>query len=169
MMFGGFQGWSLLKGGLSVGADLVVYPTRLFDLSCHTMSASLACPCDPARHYAQCCGPIHQGRDAKSAEQLMRSRYSAYALNLNEYLLNSWHPSSRPSSLSDDEAGSTRWLGLKIKRHEENGNNALVEFIARYRVGGTPAVRMHETSRFVRLAGRWYYLDGELHSPPPPR
>ncbi len=94
----------------------------------------------------------------------MRSRYTAYALRLDAYLLSTWHSSTRPSmlALADGAEGATRWLGLAVKAHRQQGETAVVEFIARYRIGGAPAQRLHETSRFVREDGRWYYLDGLL-------
>jgi len=90
----------------------------------------------------------------------MRSRYSAYVLGLRDYLLRSWHAGTRPAALELDPA--TRWLGLEVKRHiGSDADHAEVEFVARYRVGGGSAVRLHERSRFVREDGHWYYLDGE--------
>ena len=92
----------------------------------------------------------------------MRSRYSAYALGLEPYLLDTWHASTRPPSLDLAEEASTRWLGLEIRRHEAHDDaHAIVEFVARYKCGGR-AYRLHETSRFCREEGRWYYLDGEF-------
>ena len=121
-----------------------------------------ACPCDPSRPYAACCGPLHAGAPAADAQALMRSRYSAYVLGLREYVLATWHPSTRPPVLELDPA-ATRWLGLDVKRHRSDGADAAtVEFVARYRVGGGSAVRLHEVSRFLREDGRWYYLDGEF-------
>ncbi|NUO76331.1 MAG: hypothetical protein HOQ32_09985 [Lysobacter sp.] len=121
-----------------------------------------ACPCDPSRPYAACCGPLHAGAPAADAQALMRSRYSAYVLGLREYVLATWHPSTRPTELELDPA-ATRWLGLDVKRHRADGADAAtVEFVARYRVGGGSAVRLHEVSRFLREDGRWYYLDGEF-------
>lgn len=121
-----------------------------------------ACPCNPARPYAACCGPLHAGVAAADAQALMRSRYSAYALGLRDYVLATWHPSTRPAALELDPA-ATRWLGLEVKRHRADGEDAAtVEFVARYRVGGGSAVRLHEVSRFLREDGRWYYLDGEF-------
>ena len=88
----------------------------------------------------------------------MRSRYSAFVLKLEPYLLATWHPDTRPASLDlvDD---ATKWLGLEVERHELDGDRATVEFIARYKVGGK-ASRLHETSRFIRENGRWFYIDG---------
>ncbi|MDB5970568.1 MAG: hypothetical protein JWQ90_3018 [Hydrocarboniphaga sp.] len=124
------------------------------------------CPCDEQRLYASCCAPLHEGAVARSAEALMRSRYSAYVLKLEPYLLATCHPSTRPESLAfgDGDLQAPKWLGLKILRHETapDGDTALVEFVARFRVGGGSAQRMRETSRFLRVDGRWLYLDGDV-------
>jgi SEC-C motif domain protein len=91
----------------------------------------------------------------------MRSRYSAYVLKQEDFLLATWHPATRPSEL-DLAADGTKWLGLEVKRHEaRDDNHATVEFVARYRIAGR-GHRLHELSRFVREDGRWYYRDGEL-------
>ncbi len=91
----------------------------------------------------------------------MRSRYSAYVLGLDEYLLATWHPSSRPAQVGPREAG-LRWLGLDVRQHLQQGEDAAtVSFVARSKLGGR-AQRLAETSRFVREAGRWYYVDGDL-------
>ena len=88
----------------------------------------------------------------------MRSRYSAYVLGLREYLLVTWHDSTRPQVLEMEPA--TRWLGLDVKQHVVTGvDTAEVEFVARYRIGGGSAVRLQEHSRFVWEQGRWFYLD----------
>jgi SEC-C motif domain protein len=127
------------------------------------MSASEACPCGSGRPYLECCGPLHAS-DARgvSAEAVMRSRYSAYVLKLSDYLLASWHPSTRPGSLDLAEDDGTKWLGLEIKRCEQQDeNHATVEFVARYRIAGR-GHRLHELSRFVREDGRWFYVDGDI-------
>lgn len=92
----------------------------------------------------------------------MRSRYAAYVLRREDYLLATWAPAMRPVALELDAEPAPKWLGLEIKRHEMTGaDSAVVEFVARYKLGGR-AHRLHETSRFVREFGRWYYLDGEI-------
>ena len=92
----------------------------------------------------------------------MRSRYSAYVLGLEPYLLATWHAGTRPTALDLDKETSPRWLGLDIKRHQATSpDSAVVEFVARYKTGGR-AHRLHEVSRFVREDGRWYYVDGEF-------
>jgi SEC-C motif-containing protein len=121
------------------------------------------CPCGNVAGYARCCGPFHDGAVAPTAEMLMRSRYSAYVLKREDYLLATWHPSTRPAHLKlATQQPATTWLGLNVKYHEEDGEHATVEFIARLRYGGGKAQRMHEISRFVRDDGCWYYLDGRF-------
>ncbi len=126
------------------------------------VSRSAGCPCDSGQPYPDCCGRLHDGQPAASALELMRARYSAYVLGLETYLLGSWHSSTRPESLPGLTDGATRWLGLQVRRHEcPSAETAIVEFVARYRVGGKPAVRLHEISRFVFEDAAWFYVDGE--------
>ena len=91
----------------------------------------------------------------------MRSRYSAYVLGHHDYILATWHPRTRPAELPGAEPG-LRWLGLEVRSvSTADDTHAVVEFVARHKRGGR-AGRLHETSRFEREAGRWYYVDGEL-------
>ena len=123
----------------------------------------MPCPCNPSTNYASCCQPLHDGAPAATAEALMRSRYSAYVLGLRDYLAVTWHPATRPEPLELDDRPGLRWLGLEIRRHAVMGDDtAVVEFIARCKPGGAPAVRLHEVSRFERVEGRWLYVDGEF-------
>lgn len=120
------------------------------------------CPCG-APGYAACCGRYHNGTPAPDAEALMRSRYSAYVLKLESYLLATWHPGTRPAAL-DLASDDAKWLELEVKNHlPETPGRATVEFVARYKIGGR-AHRLHEISRFVREDGRWYYVDGTFPS-----
>jgi SEC-C motif-containing protein len=126
-----------------------------------------ACPCGrvDARGqplvWANCCGRyLDHDTPAPDAESLMRSRYSAFARVRRDYLLATWHASTRPSQLELDAAA--KWLGLEIRSQRElDADHAEVEFVARYREAGR-AVRLHERSRFVREAGRWCYVAGEM-------
>ena len=129
----------------------------------HNGAMSDTCPCGSGRTYAGCCGPLHAGTaHAATAEALMRSRYSAFVLERVAYLQSSWHASTRPADLTLEPG--VKWLGLEVRRHRPTGDDrAEVEFVARYRVGGR-AVRLHETSRFVREGGRWFYVDGDIHA-----
>ena len=137
------------------------------------MSAPQPCPCGhsdgtgrQARPlaYADCCGRWHLdplALQAPDAESLMRSRYSAFVLDLRDYLLATWHPTHRPATLEPSEPG-LRWLGLTVKRHTVvDAQHAEVEFVALSKLGGR-AHRLHEISRFERDEhGRWLYLDGQ--------
>lgn len=91
----------------------------------------------------------------------MRSRYSAYVLKLEAYLLATWHHTTRPAAL-DLAADNAKWLGLELKKHlPESADCTTVEFVARYKTGGR-AHRLHEISRFTREEGKWFYVDGEF-------
>ena len=90
----------------------------------------------------------------------MRSRYTAYTIADEAYLKTTWHPDTLPAQLSLSDQAGAKWLGLKIIRHESvDENHAIVEFVARYKIHGK-AHRLHEVSRFERIAGCWCYVDG---------
>ena len=92
----------------------------------------------------------------------MRARYTAYVLEKADYLLHTWHASTRPATLDLSTPTPVRWLGLKVMhRDTTSADRARVEFVARFKQGGR-ASRLHEISRFVREDGRWYYVDGEF-------
>ena len=125
------------------------------------------CPCRTAADalpYAACCARYHTGPlhlRAPTAEALMRSRYSAFVLDITDYLLATWHPSTRPARIEPNPTG-LKWLGLELRRHAlRDADHATVEFVARSKLAGR-AQRLHETSRFEREGGRWFYLDGDL-------
>ncbi|GAA5041720.1 YchJ family protein [Nocardia callitridis] len=115
--------------------------------------------------FDDCCGPVLRGeRPAATAAELMRSRYSAFATAEREYLLRSWHPSTRPTRLDLDT--DLRWLFLEIVRTERGGpfdSDGVVEFRAHYR-DTTGRGELHEVSRFTRSDGAWTYLDGVVES-----
>jgi len=122
------------------------------------------CPCESGKPYQACCELLHKGLVAPSAEMLMRSRYTAFVLQLEDYLLGTWHPETRPNSLGLAEDTPTKWLGLQIKRAENTSETtAVVEFVARYKIAGK-AKKLHEISQFERIDGRWYYLSGEFNN-----
>ena len=90
----------------------------------------------------------------------MRSRYSAFVLQRRDYLLTTWHASTRPAGLDFEPAA--KWLGLEVRSQRQlDADHAEVEFVARHRVAGR-AERLHERSRFVREDGRWYYVNGVI-------
>lgn len=124
------------------------------------ISDRTTCPCGKQGTYTDCCSRYHSGSPAPTAEALMRSRYTAYVLLLEAYLLATWHPTTRPTNLELTTDTNQHWLGLDIKRHQSTGtDSAIVEFVARYKTNGR-AYRLHEVSRFLHEDGCWYYLDG---------
>ena len=124
-----------------------------------TSNPTAACPCGRGVPYAECCGPLHGGAKAPSAERTMRARYSAYALGNTAYLLASWHPDTRPGVLELDPL--ERWVGLEILGTTGGGmldTTGTVEFIARFREGQRQG-ELREISRFSRVDGAWVYVD----------
>ena len=121
----------------------------------------MRCPCRKVSEtvaYEQCCGPIHKdARAAKLAVQLMRARYCAYAMGNLAFVRDSWHPETRPPHI--DPSDGERWISLKIIDSREAGDEATVSFAARSQIKGRASV-LSETSRFRRVSGCWYYLDG---------
>ena len=90
----------------------------------------------------------------------MRSRYAAFVLERADYLLATWHASTRPSAVEFDVG--VKWLGLEVRQHVVlDATHAEVEFVARQKSPGRPAQRLHERSRFVRESGRWLYVAGD--------
>lgn len=118
------------------------------------------CLCGSAIDEKSCCLPIIKGESvAQTAEQLMRSRYTAYVLGDESYVLASWYHSQRPADLSLDE--NMRWSGLKvIDVVNDDDTTAYVEFVAGFNNNGNVG-QMHERSRFFREGGYWFYVDGE--------
>jgi SEC-C motif domain protein len=118
----------------------------------------LACPCGLGEDYGSCCGRLHAGAPAPTAEALMRSRYSAFAVGDAGYLLRTWHPSARPPDLSLDP--DLRWTRLAVLETRDGGlfdDTGTVQFRAMYVQQGRRGV-LAETSRFVRHGKRWTYL-----------
>lgn len=120
------------------------------------------CPCGSGTTYDACCGRLHRGAArAATAEELMRSRYSAYAVGDLDHVFRTWHPRTRPEDLTPDP-GLT-WTRLDILGTAAGGEDdeeGEVEFEAHYRTSTGPGV-LHERSRFARRAGRWVYVDGQ--------
>jgi SEC-C motif-containing protein len=114
--------------------------------------------------YGNCCGRWLEAAPHTAlppdAECLMRSRYSAFVLEREAYLQQSWAASHRPEHIEFDPG--VKWLGLDVREHRVTGEaTAEVEFVARQKPVNGPAVRLHERSRFVREAGCWLYVDGD--------
>lgn len=116
----------------------------------------MRCPCGLGLPYDECCGPAHHGTAPPTAEALMRSRYSAFALADTGYLLSSWHPDTRPASIDPDP--DTTWTGLTVLSSHGGlfDQEGEVEFVARYTTGDRRG-RLHERSHFRRHDGAWTY------------
>lgn len=131
------------------------------------------CPCGSGNSYSQCCEPVTSGSQAaKTAEQLMRARYSAYVLALMDFIFESTHPDHRQGY---DHAGTrewaetAQWQGLEIidtKKGGEDDSVGEVEFIARFTENGTNREH-HEAGQFKRKEGRWYFTEGQMVRPKP--
>lgn len=121
-----------------------------------------SCPCGLAESYAACCGRFHTGAlAAPTAELLMRSRFSAFAVGDTAYLLRTWHPDTRPRRLELDPG--QEWTRLEILGRTGGGllhAEGTVEFRAHYRHRGRDGF-LEENSRFRRDDGHWVYLDAE--------
>jgi SEC-C motif-containing protein len=124
-----------------------------------------SCPCGSGTSYDACCGRLHRGAaQAVTAEELMRSRYAAYAVGDTDHLFRTWHPRTRPEQPATQAKGGLTWHGLEILDTVAGGpddDTGEVEFRARYRAGAVTG-ELHERSRFARRAGRWVYVDGDV-------
>lgn len=122
-----------------------------------------ACPCGGGEAYGACCLPLHSGeRQAQTAEQLMRSRYSAFAVGDADYLWRTWHPRTRPDTVEIDPG--VMWTGLEVVRCVDGSpgdDRGEVEFRASYREDQRTGT-LHELSRFAVRARRWFYVDGDV-------
>jgi SEC-C motif-containing protein len=122
-----------------------------------TITSQSLCPCGSTQTYGQCCQPLHSGHSADSAEALMRSRYCAFALYLTDYLIASWHSSTRPESLSLDR--NTQWKRLEILSANNDNKKGQVHFKA-YFIETDGWHLLEETSAFLFENDHWYYHSG---------
>ena len=120
---------------------------------------SAMCPCGNDRRYEDCCQPVHQGQATRTADALMRARFSAYVLHDNEFLLASWHPQTRPAHI--DAAQGPQWKRLQILDHRSDGEQATVLFEATGCATGQWFV-LQEQSRFLRDEEHWRYHSGDV-------
>jgi SEC-C motif-containing protein len=152
------------------GARSTAAPAATFPLGAE-------CPCGFGKPYGECCRPFHAATAPEpgrapvpapaTAELLMRSRYSAFAVGDTAYLLRGWHSSTRPALLALDPG--QRWLRLEVLGSGEGGPFHLagtVEFRAHFSEGGEEGV-LQENSRFIREGGVWVYLDALPNLPSP--
>jgi len=124
------------------------------------------CLCGSNSEYSLCCEPFHKKEiTPATAEALMRSRFTAYANKNEDYLLNTWETAKRPEAIdfSKEEAVWTNLDIVKTKKGREKDSKGIVEFKAYYSLDDEPYV-MNEISRFIKKAGRWFYLDGLVKS-----
>lgn len=120
------------------------------------------CPCSSGDVFGDCCGPLLQGAPAPTAERLMRSRYTAFALEDAEYLRRTWHATTRPATVEVEP--ELQWRRLLIIDRVAGGpfdREGVVEFEAFWRQGADRG-SLHERSRFVREERQWYYVDGDV-------
>jgi len=131
------------------------------------------CPCGSGAPYGACCEPIVTGaRPAETAEKLMRARYCAYVKVQTDFLFETTHPDHRQGydqKGTKEWAENADWQGLEIvasQGGEEEENSGEVEFIARYRLKGA-LHEHHESARFERNEGRWFFTEGAIVRPKP--
>lgn len=130
------------------------------------ISPNAPCPCHSGKKYKLCCQPYHKGILPSNAEKLMRSRYSAFALDLAGYIMTTTH--SDNSDFTDDTAywkksiqhfsQSTRFIGLKIMEFMDGESEAFVTFEANLDSG-----ILKEKSRFLKENGKWLYESGVIN------
>lgn len=130
-------------------------------------SGNTACPCGSGKETGKCCFPVISGDcKALNPEQLMRSRYTAYATGNTSYILQTWHSSTRPAELALE--GALYWTGLRVVKslpvNRGGDEEGYVEFIARYQ-RGLETGQLHERSRFLQELGEWRYVDGIQFGP----
>lgn len=125
------------------------------------------CPCGSNKQYQYCCGMYLSGKKKPdTAEKLMRSRYTAFVKKDIDYLIASLDPEKRTQSDYEElttSANNTQWLGLTIidtQKGKKNDTTGLVEFEAIYKV--SEPGQLHERSRFKKINGKWFYVDGDI-------
>lgn len=127
------------------------------------LDPNLPCPCGSEKPLQECCQPILDDHaKANTPEMLMRSRYTAFGLMATPHILKTWHSSTRPNTLSF-ETNPVKWVNLKIhpqKNLPENKNQGIVTFTAQY-IENNTLCQLHESSKFVKEEGLWFYLDGK--------
>ncbi|VAW91105.1 UPF0225 protein YchJ [hydrothermal vent metagenome] len=126
---------------------------------------TLFCACGSNKHYKDCCLKFLDSiQCANTAEQLMRSRYTAYTHYKLNYILKTWHPKTRPKNLTLTDSTQTKWTQLYIvnceagKKQDDNGR---VEFVAYYSENHV-FKKLHEISQFIKIDNNWFYVDGKI-------
>jgi len=123
----------------------------------------IPCPCESGNAYPVCCQPFLRGqKDPPTAEALMRSRYTAYVRDDQDYLSRTWDTDAQGAADENVSGNLVEWRGLEILRTEAGtaiDKVGIVEFVARFSIDGKQG-QLHEISRFARDQGRWVYVDG---------
>lgn len=126
------------------------------------------CPCGTGELYCNCCEPLHKGASrAINAEQLMRSRYSAFVTKNVDYLVKTHDKKTRPKHLKQEllqSISSIKWLRLEIHHTTKglpNDKEGYVHFTAHYSENGRIG-NMEELSHFTKRKGVWYYTSGSI-------
>lgn len=129
------------------------------------LSPNSPCPCGSGNKYKKCCQRYHKGARAQNALTLMKSRYSAYAAGESDYIIHSTHPDNPDYGAERKKwkqeirnfCMHTTFLGLEILDFTEGEDTAFVTFKAML-----DSDTMLERSRFVKIEGRWLYVEGEM-------
>ncbi|WKE66869.1 YchJ family protein [Gallaecimonas kandeliae] len=122
------------------------------------------CPCGSGLTYEGCCGALHQGALAESAEALMRARYCAHVKALPAFILDSWHPDTRPELADIHPFIALPWMDLKVLEHKAGAKESQVTFVARYQDGDKVVFHL-EKSLFLKIEGRWLFHSGTYPQP----
>ncbi len=133
----------------------------------------MKCPCSSGQDYAVCCEPIlTQEVNAKTAEQLMRSRYSAYALGHVDWIVDSQSPDGRAfvdRQATEQWSKRATWHRLEVLSTQGGGEDdteGFVDFKAYYTIAGED-ITHHEVASFRKEADTWFFVDGIEVKPRP--
>lgn len=136
------------------------------------VSLNAPCPCHSGKKGKGCCAPYLSGTPAPTAETLMRSRFTAYAIGDAGYIIATTHPASphaEPERATWAEgirefSAQVKFLGLEVELTETSGDTAVVQFLAKLDRAGVDA-SFRERSLFQRVGGRWLYREGQPQEP----
>jgi SEC-C motif-containing protein len=135
----------------------------------------VTCPCGKGESIETCCGPFIEGtKRPETAEDLMRSRYTAFATGRVDYIFETHDPERRgdiDENSTNDWSKNSEWLGFELVSSEAGGptdDAGVIEFVARYKVKGV-SIDHRERAVFRRAGDRWYFVDGQIKNNPPVR
>jgi len=134
-------------------------------MNMHSVESLHACPCGSGKALNDCCRPYLGGlKTAPTAEALMRSIYAALCEDDKDYILRTWHESTRPAKLQSNADMKVKWVMLQILHVEGGGpkdDDGTIEYFAHFSLQGK-MIRLHEISHFKCTQGEWFYLYGDL-------